>query len=99
MELASGRSSLRTTLRKPQTSEEDAESCSCVADLKHATDIAFETRFGLAGGEPPKRGEPPKESGGAKRVRTADPLLAKQVLYQLSYSPPVSDEDGRPKKT
>ena len=26
-------------------------------------------------------------SGGAKRVRTADPLLAKQVLYQLSYGP------------
>jgi hypothetical protein len=25
--------------------------------------------------------------GGAKRARTADPLLAKQVLYQLSYSP------------
>src|ERR1700760_1784713 len=24
---------------------------------------------------------------GAKRARTADPLLAKQVLYQLSYSP------------
>ena len=25
--------------------------------------------------------------GGAKRDRTADPLLAKQVLSQLSYSP------------
>ena len=25
--------------------------------------------------------------GGARRVRTADPLLAKQVLSQLSYSP------------
>jgi hypothetical protein len=25
--------------------------------------------------------------GGAERNRTADPLLAKQVLYQLSYSP------------
>jgi hypothetical protein len=25
--------------------------------------------------------------GGAKRARTADPLLAKQVLFQLSYSP------------
>ena len=28
--------------------------------------------------------------GGAKRARTADPLLAKQVLYQLSYSPQVA---------
>jgi hypothetical protein len=28
-----------------------------------------------------------KKSGGAKRDRTADPLLAKQVLSQLSYSP------------
>ena len=26
-------------------------------------------------------------SGGAERDRTADPLLAKQVLSQLSYSP------------
>ncbi len=25
--------------------------------------------------------------GGAERVRTDDPLLAKQVLYQLSYDP------------
>ena len=25
--------------------------------------------------------------GGAGRVRTVDPLLAKQVLYQLSYDP------------
>ena len=28
-------------------------------------------------------------SGGDKRVRTADPLLAKQVLSQLSYTPVV----------
>src|ERR1039457_1022289 len=27
--------------------------------------------------------------GGAERDRTADPLLAKQVLSQLSYSPPL----------
>ncbi|KAJ0343220.1 hypothetical protein COL154_014087, partial [Colletotrichum chrysophilum] len=27
------------------------------------------------------------EHGGAERDRTADPLLAKQVLSQLSYSP------------
>jgi hypothetical protein len=29
----------------------------------------------------------PKCIGGAERDRTADPLLAKQVLSQLSYSP------------
>ena len=28
-----------------------------------------------------------KSGGGDKRIRTADPLLAKQVLYQLSYTP------------
>ena len=26
-------------------------------------------------------------NGGAEEIRTPDPLLAKQVLYQLSYSP------------
>ena len=26
-------------------------------------------------------------NGGDKRIRTADPLLAKQVLSQLSYTP------------
>ena len=29
--------------------------------------------------------------GGGERIRTDDPLLAKQVLYQLSYTP---DEKG-----
>ena len=29
--------------------------------------------------------------GGAGRVRTGDPLLAKQVLYQLSYDPNMVD--------
>ena len=28
--------------------------------------------------------------GGGKRTRTDDPLLAKQVLYQLSYTPDTS---------
>jgi hypothetical protein len=28
-----------------------------------------------------------EKCGGGKRVRTADPLLAGQVLYQLSYAP------------
>ena len=30
---------------------------------------------------------PSRENGGAERDRTVDPLLAKQVLSQLSYSP------------
>ena len=29
-------------------------------------------------------------SGGGKRDRTADPLLARQVLSQLSYTPDMS---------
>ena len=29
--------------------------------------------------------------GGDKRDRTADPLLARQVLYQLSYTPGLSE--------
>jgi hypothetical protein len=29
----------------------------------------------------------PGRNGGDERTRTADPLLAKQVLYQLSYVP------------
>ena len=28
-----------------------------------------------------------KRTGGGKRIRTDDPLLAKQMLYQLSYTP------------
>ena len=32
---------------------------------------------------------PLPKSGGDERVRTDDPLLAKQVLYQLSYTPKV----------
>jgi hypothetical protein len=36
------------------------------------------------GGMPSRSGF---QIGGARRVRTDDPLLAKQVLYQLSYDP------------
>ena len=31
--------------------------------------------------------------GGARRARTDDPLLAKQVLYQLSYDPKLGGSD------
>ena len=41
------------------------------------------------------------DHGGDKRTRTVDPLLAKQVLYQLSYTPLKGVyliEDPRPSK-
>ena len=31
-----------------------------------------------------------RQAGGADRDRTGDPLLAKQVLSQLSYSPEIT---------
>jgi hypothetical protein len=37
----------------------------------------------------------PEPAGGADRARTGDPLVANQVLSQLSYSPEVAD--GGPK--
>jgi hypothetical protein len=40
-----------------------------------------------------------KGVGGAERNRTADPLLAKQVLYQLSYSPITPSSPQGPSKT
>ena len=33
------------------------------------------------------RKTPPLVDGGGKRIRTADPLIARQVLSQLSYTP------------
>jgi hypothetical protein len=32
---------------------------------------------------------PRDKSGGDKQIRTADPLLARQVLSQLSYTPTI----------
>ena len=56
--------------------------------------------MGLSGLEPPtsrlsgvrsnRLSYKPIPSGGDERVRTADPLLARQVLSQLSYTPPPS---------
>ncbi|CQR38334.1 hypothetical protein THICB6_60124 [Thiomonas arsenitoxydans] len=34
------------------------------------------------------------ETGGGERDRTDDPLLAKQVLSQLSYTPRVNSSSG-----
>ena len=36
---------------------------------------------------------PHHRSGGGDRTRTDDPLLAKQVLYQLSYDPKLGGSD------
>ena len=38
----------------------------------------------------PKLRSDTKKSGGASRDRTDDPLLAKQVLSQLSYGPDIT---------
>ncbi len=43
--------------------------------------------FAFRGGQCPKRNGHRYMTYGAKRIRTADPLHAMQVLYQLSYSP------------
>jgi hypothetical protein len=40
----------------------------------------------------------PIENGGAERDRTVDPLLAKQVLSQLSYSPLMVSVSNRQDK-
>jgi hypothetical protein len=37
----------------------------------------------------------PTRTGGGGRNRTDDPLLAKQVLYQLSYAPSRANEPGQ----
>jgi hypothetical protein len=37
----------------------------------------------------------PQVFGGARRDRTADPLLAKQVLSQLSYGPVTVGGSGK----
>ncbi len=43
-----------------------------------------------------RTGRPPlHRCGGGKRARTADPLLAKQVLSQLSYTPRLAAEPFR----
>ncbi len=59
-----------------------------------AQDSTSATGFGQSGAQP-EAGLPycvfTFESGGAERDRTVDPLLAKQVLSQLSYSPIASN--------
>ena len=50
-------------------------------------------RKDLADAEIRGQAAPNKKSGGS-RIRTGDPLLAKQVLYQLSYTPKIKKEPG-----
>jgi hypothetical protein len=52
----------------------------------HQLESRCKTRFFFKGYRLPQVSTP-KRIGGAERDRTADPLLAKQVLSQLSYSP------------
>jgi hypothetical protein len=47
------------------------------------------------GKSPASRIQPHAKSGGARRDRTDDLLLAKQALSQLSYGPPQDAEDFR----
>jgi hypothetical protein len=35
-------------------------------------------------------------SGGRTRIRTLDPLIKSQLLYQLSYAPGVAEYDQEP---
>ena len=46
--------------------------------MRHSPSLADSLRRGF---------EEAKANGGAKRIRTADPMHAMHVLYQLSYSP------------
>jgi hypothetical protein len=52
-----------------------------VGDFEKNLSFSFSTLFGYQG------------TGGDERARTADPLLAKQVLSQLSYIPERSDSN------
>ncbi len=54
----------------------------CSRFKPHALQLRMETQSQAA-----FAASTPIESGGAERDRTVDPLLAKQVLSQLSYSP------------
>src|SRR5262245_9802283 len=49
-----------------------------------AADAPTKPRANTPGIAPPAD---PARVGGGRRIRTADPLLAKQVLFQLSYTP------------
>ena len=49
--------------------------------------LSYEPGVSEIGGNQPRRAS--LNFGGAGEIRTRDPLLAKQVLYQLSYDPEI----------
>ena len=51
--------------------------------------MAFLLAYSIVKEQIPRKCYPREKVGGAERDRTADPLLAKQALSQLSYSPTV----------
>ncbi len=48
--------------------------------------LSYEPKVRESGSDPSGA---PLNFGGAGEIRTHDPLLAKQVLYQLSYDPEI----------
>ena len=48
--------------------------------------LSYEPKIGESGDDLPGR---VPNFGGAGEIRTRDPLLAKQMLYQLSYDPEI----------
>ena len=48
--------------------------------------LSYEPKIGESGDDLPRRAP---NFGGAGEIRTRDPLLAKQMLYQLSYDPEI----------
>jgi hypothetical protein len=48
--------------------------------------LSYEPKIGESGDDLPGRAP---NYGGAGEIRTRDPLLAKQMLYQLSYDPEI----------
>src|SRR5207302_525050 len=64
------------------------------ADRERREDDVEPERHGhLCSGRLERRQRDDDHSGGDERTRTADPLLAKQVLYQLSYVPVLTCGD------
>ena len=70
------------------------------SDPSHVTTAQYNYKLKIRVFSQPRSGKsdpalhiPPMAGNGAERDRTADPLLAKQVLSQLSYSPGSSNSE------
>jgi hypothetical protein len=64
--------------------------------MSKETDTTSEWDPGTDRQRPTSHDHPPDGSGGADWNRTSDPLLAKQVLSQLSYSPSMCWKESVP---